>query len=207
MEPSMNSRSRYITPLPTPTSLLVKAIAPKLSLNPTISQSVNGLERNARTKAGHSGGIITELIYLRTILPREGENLVQTLGGPKAQPMSVATPTTNGHLPEDVPRVCRFCKKNRVFSLEEQRRMLEAGSGIRMKGNVDIIRSFASSPPSGAGPSSIPSFDSWPQEPYTPEPLRVLVAGGFGSNNRFNVHQPEDFAERVRTRPLFSADP
>ncbi|KAJ6594247.1 hypothetical protein B0H19DRAFT_1225443 [Mycena capillaripes] len=42
------------------------------------SQSINGLERSARAKAGKKGGIL-KVIYLTAILPREGESLLQTL--------------------------------------------------------------------------------------------------------------------------------
>ncbi|KAJ6508716.1 Alpha/beta hydrolase fold-1 [Mycena sanguinolenta] len=43
------------------------------------SQSVNGLERSARTKAGRKGGIV-KVIFLSAILPQEGESMLQISG-------------------------------------------------------------------------------------------------------------------------------
>lgn len=42
------------------------------------SQSVVGFERSARAKAGQKGGIL-KVIYLSAAVPREGENLLETL--------------------------------------------------------------------------------------------------------------------------------
>ncbi|KAJ6500084.1 Alpha/beta hydrolase fold-1 [Mycena vitilis] len=60
------------------------------------SQSVRGLERSARLKAGQKGGII-KVIYLSAILPREGESLVQTFAGSEIGPgeWMDMDPTTN----------------------------------------------------------------------------------------------------------------
>ncbi|KAJ6594202.1 Alpha/beta hydrolase fold-1 [Mycena capillaripes] len=49
------------------------------------SQSVNGLERKARAKAGQKGGIL-KVIYLTAVLQREGESLIQTMAGAEIAP-------------------------------------------------------------------------------------------------------------------------
>ncbi|KAF8210679.1 hypothetical protein K438DRAFT_1959900 [Mycena galopus ATCC 62051] len=49
------------------------------------SQSVNGLERNARAKAGQKGGIV-KIVFLSAVLPREGETIPQTMAGAELQP-------------------------------------------------------------------------------------------------------------------------
>ncbi|KAF7361613.1 AB hydrolase-1 domain-containing protein [Mycena venus] len=131
-------------------------------------QSVNGLEKRARAKAGQKGGIV-RIIFLSAILPREGETVLQTLAAAeippgewlaadpatgiasatskaaevlfhdlqddqadywasKLEPMSansVSTPATNVCWDVDVPKVAIFCKRDRVFPLEGQRRIVE----------------------------------------------------------------------------------
>ncbi|KAJ6594201.1 Alpha/beta hydrolase fold-1 [Mycena capillaripes] len=69
------------------------------------SQSVNGLERKARAKAGQKGGIL-KVIYLSAILPREGESVIQTLAGAEIAPavwmeIDVASEVLFHDLPDD----------------------------------------------------------------------------------------------------------
>jgi len=141
------------------------------------SQSVVGLERSARAKAGQKGGIL-KVIFLTAIVPREGENVVEAMAGAgippgewmemnsstgtfnanskapaflyhdlrddqaehwasKLEPMSphfAFTPATNVCWDADVPKVYIFCKTDRVFSLDQQRRMLERVRGDKKDG-------------------------------------------------------------------------
>ncbi|KAJ7902179.1 Alpha/beta hydrolase fold-1 [Mycena olivaceomarginata] len=48
-------------------------------------QSVHGLERSARAKAGQKGGIV-KIIFLSAVLPREGENILQTIAAAEVPP-------------------------------------------------------------------------------------------------------------------------
>ncbi|KAF7361660.1 AB hydrolase-1 domain-containing protein [Mycena venus] len=145
------------------------------------SQSVVGLEGSARAKAGQKGGII-KVIFLTAIVPREGENLVETLSGAeipagewmemnptigtfnhnskalvilyhdlsdneaehwvsKLEPMAphfAIAPATNVCWDADVPKVYILCKTDRVFSFEQQQRMLERVQGDKKRGLGDV---------------------------------------------------------------------
>ncbi|KAF7365153.1 AB hydrolase-1 domain-containing protein [Mycena venus] len=136
------------------------------------SQSVNGLERSARAKAGRKGGIV-KVVFITALLPQEGESMLQIFGetgmeprewldmdsvtgtfsanslaadtlyhdlphdqaqywASKLEPMSGhagISPATDVCWSADVPKVYIFCKTDRVFSLGEQRRMLERVQG------------------------------------------------------------------------------